>query len=66
ALSSDGTMLYIGCDDGKIYGVSTADGAKSWAFDSGDTGEYFESTPAVGADGTIYIGGASGRVYAIK
>lgn len=66
ALSSDGSMLYIGCDDGKVYGIATATGAVSWSFDSGNGNEYFESTPAVAADGTVVIGGATGRIYAIK
>lgn len=66
ALSADGAMLYIGCDDGKVYGIATADGSIAWSFDSGNPSEYFESTPAIGADGTIYIGGATGRIYGIK
>lgn len=73
ALSNDGSVLYIGCYDGNIYGIDTASGAILWTFNpapkdsSGNPlTEYFDSSPGVGANGTIYIGGVTGRVYAIK
>ncbi len=65
ALSGDGTRLYLGSYDGKVYGVDTAAGSVAWSFDPGVVGEYFDSSPAIGADGNVYIGGFSGKVYAI-
>jgi len=66
AVSFDGSKLYIGCYDGKLYGVNTADGSVAWSFAPTAAGEYFDSSPAIGADGTLYIGGVSGTFYAVK
>jgi outer membrane protein assembly factor BamB len=66
AVSFDGSKLYIGCYDGKLYGVNTTDGSVAWAFTPTAADEYFDSSPAIGADGTLYIGGVSGTFYAVK
>jgi outer membrane protein assembly factor BamB len=65
-VSFDGSKLYIGCYDGKLYGVNTTDGSVAWAFTPTAAGEYFDSSPAIGANGTLYIGGVSGTFYAVK
>ena len=65
-VSFDGSKLYIGCYDGKLYGVNTTDGSVAWAYAPTAPGEYFDSSPAIGADGTLYIGGVSGTFYAVK
>ena len=39
------------------------DGSAKWAF---KTGEDVESTPAIGANGTIYVGSNDGNLYAIS
>jgi outer membrane protein assembly factor BamB len=41
-----------------------ATGAKLWEFDTGDTIQY--SSPAVGTDGTVYVGCYQGKVYALN
>ena len=38
-------------------------GAKLWEF---ETGEWVDSSPANGSDGTIYIGSFDKKLYAIK
>lgn len=55
ALSPDGSVLYIGCWDGKLYALNTANGAKRWEYSTG-LGNYIVSSPAVGPDGTVYVG----------
>ena len=40
-------------DDGNIYALSPANGALKWQY---NTGCGIDSLPAVGADGTIYVG----------
>ena len=35
ALSADGTVAYVGSDDGNLYAVTTADGTKKWSFKTG-------------------------------
>jgi len=66
-LSNDGKTVYIiGFRDwGPInaFAFNVADGTKKWEFES--TTNTF-STPVIGADGTIYVGGQNGRVVAIK
>lgn len=66
AVSADGSTLYIGCNDGKVYGINTTSGALAWTFNPGKANEFFDSSPAIGADGTLYIGGGSGSFYAVK
>lgn len=55
AISADGTTLYIGCADGRLYALSTADGSQKWTFDTGRVSAIY-CDPAVGPDGTIYVG----------
>jgi len=42
---------------------SAADGSENWEFGYGDE---FESSPAIGADGTVYVGSDDGYLYALK
>ena len=44
-------------------GASSAVGTKKWAF---QTGAYVLSSPAIGADGTIYVGSHDQNLYAIQ
>ena len=39
------------------------DGSAKWSF---PTGSYVESTPALGTDGTIYVGSDDYNVYAVN
>ena len=76
AIGPDGT-IYVGSDGEyshiseeynklpKFYALDGATGAKKWEFES-PGGEW--SPPAIGADGTVYVGagdGLSGRFYAL-
>jgi outer membrane protein assembly factor BamB len=55
ALSGDGTTVYIGCADGRLYALDTANGNTRWTFDTGRSSAIY-CAPAVAADGTIYVG----------
>lgn len=61
-LSSDGKMLYIASLDGILHGIETGSGRERW---SRNVGWRVESTPAVGRDGSVYVGSAFGTVSAI-
>jgi outer membrane protein assembly factor BamB len=53
ALSADGTRLYVGPDSSSFQALNTANGQVVWNAAQGSA-----SSPAVGADGTIYLGTA--------
>lgn len=54
-LSADGTTLYVGCGDGRLYALDTQTGATRWTYDTGRSSAIY-SSPAIASDGTIYIG----------
>ena len=55
-------ILYIGCDDGKVYAINATTGAKIWNYTIGD---YVRDSPAV-ANGIVYIGSDDGYLYALN
>ena len=57
-----GGNVYIGVNE-KLYSYS-ADGAQNWSIEIGTPS--LTGSPAIGADGTIYIGSANGDVHAIS
>ncbi|HEX4954598.1 MAG TPA: PQQ-binding-like beta-propeller repeat protein [Thermoanaerobaculia bacterium] len=67
ALSADGSVLYVGRGDGKLYAVEAASGALRWVFrtfnplDPGDPdgGGEVIAAPLVAPDGTIYLATAA-------
>ncbi len=75
AIGSDGT-IYVGSDDDKLYAVADCTGveapitactgsgtaAQKWSF---TTGGNVNSSPAIGSDGTIYVGSLDDKLYAI-
>ena len=66
ALGSDAngnTIIYIGCDDGNLYALSSS-GTLLWKFSAGAGGVV--SSPAIGTDGTIYVGSVNGDLYAVN
>lgn len=68
ALSPDGLTVYIGAyrelgRGGRVLAVSTRDGGTRW---NRVLTNPVESSPAVGPDGTIYIGGVDGKLYALN
>jgi outer membrane protein assembly factor BamB len=69
ALSSDGTQLYIGCYDGKLYSISLATGMVTGSFDTNSGGgsvNNIDSSVGIGSDGAIYFGTFNGEVYALS
>merc|ERR1712232_207772 len=48
-----GVVYYVSYADGYLYAVNAADGSLKWKF---NTGHFGAPTPAVGADGVIYVG----------
>jgi outer membrane protein assembly factor BamB len=50
-----------GMPDGKLYAINP-DGTQKWAFATGDD---VDSSPAIGADGTVYVGSYDNKLYAI-
>jgi len=66
ALSSDGSTLYFGSYNYKVYAMSTANGKILWEFTTGNM--ITSSSPAVAGSGSsalIYIGSLDGYLYAI-
>ena len=47
-----GGVVYVGSDDGNVYALNAANGAKLWNY---TTGSEVYSSPAV-VDGVVYIG----------
>lgn len=73
ALSGDGTRLFIGGLDGNLYAFDTADIGTDhepvWSrqlLDSNSQVDRIESSPAIGNDGQLIIGGVGGSVYVYK
>jgi len=63
ALTADGA-LYTVCEDGKLYGLSAADGSVKWS--TAPAAGEFVGSPAVGTDGTIYAGTLGNSLYALR
>ena len=71
AIGDDGTV-YFGSKDKKIYALDGKTGAKKWEFETGEWKDTFgrawsgvNSSPAIGADGTVYFGSDDKNVYAL-
>ncbi len=62
-IGPDGT-IYVGSEypDNLLHAVNP-DGTQKWTF---DTGEIYLSTPAIDANGTIYVGSRNRNLYAIN
>ena len=59
-LDAKSGTLYVGAHDGTVYALDAATGAKRWQY---ATGNSVESAPALGADGTLYVG--ADKLYAL-
>jgi outer membrane protein assembly factor BamB len=65
ALSPEGSTVYIGAYDGYLYAVDASTGALIWQVQVGFKNAATSASPAVGSDGTIYLGSNYGSLYAI-
>jgi PKD repeat protein len=65
AIASDGTIYFTNFGDGNIYALNP-DGTKKWSYSTGKTGTTVYSTPAIGADGIIYVGFSDNKIYALN
>jgi len=63
AVGPDGIIYAMGGSDGNLYAINPTDGSQRWAFKMGNGSQ---SSPAIGADGTIYVGSEDNNIYAIK
>ncbi|UCF49983.1 MAG: PQQ-binding-like beta-propeller repeat protein [Thermoplasmatales archaeon] len=72
AIGSDGT-IYIGSHDGYLYAINP-DGTEKWRFDAGpprydarwDVSKSIMATPAIAADGTIYVYSSANYLFAVN
>jgi outer membrane protein assembly factor BamB len=63
ALNADGSVLYVGRGDGKLYALDADDGSERWVFttfnpqarNDPDGGGEVVAGPLVGPDGTVYF-----------
>jgi outer membrane protein assembly factor BamB len=46
-----------------VKSIGQAPGTKKWEF---LTGRYVDSSPAIGSDGTVYVGSEDKKVYALN
>ena len=52
--------MYVGCDNGEFYAINS-DGSLKWSY---TTGNEVWSSPAIAADGTVYVGSFDDKLYA--
>jgi outer membrane protein assembly factor BamB len=69
AISGDGGTVYFGDTLGYFYALSTLSGAQKWRYQillqHPDTRQLgILAAPAIGYDGTVYVGSQNGRLYA--
>jgi outer membrane protein assembly factor BamB len=57
-------VIVVGSNDGNVYFVLD-DGATPTLMATFPIGAAVRSSPAIGADGTVYVGADDGRLYAI-
>ncbi|MDP7011585.1 MAG: PQQ-binding-like beta-propeller repeat protein, partial [Verrucomicrobiota bacterium] len=62
AIGPDGTVYATSHNDGKVFAIES-NGTKKWEYTTG--GNIF-SSPAIGTDGTIYIGSYDNKLYALN
>ena len=66
ALATDGVLFFSSWGNdgtGNVYAISTLDGSEIWHFEND---ENFSASPAIGTDGTVYVGSESGVLYALN
>jgi outer membrane protein assembly factor BamB len=65
ATGTNGLVVVVGSNDGNVYALRDA-GASATTLMTFAVGMPVRSSPAIGDDGTIYVGADDGRVYAIQ
>jgi outer membrane protein assembly factor BamB len=65
ALGDGQPVIVVGSNDGNLYFIRD-DGDSPTAIATFPIGAPVRSSPALGADGTVYVGADDGRVYAIR
>src|SRR5262249_45271716 len=55
--------IFIGAIDHNLYSINSSDGTQHAP--PFQTGGEIDSSPAIAADGTVYIGASDGRLYAV-
>jgi outer membrane protein assembly factor BamB len=60
---ADGSTIVVGSFDGYVHAYDVDDGKELWTFAAND---HIYATPALAADGTIYVGSADGTMYALN
>ncbi len=63
-IGPDGTV-YVGANNGILYGLDPDSGDIRWAFPTGFDTFAIYSTPAILGDGTLVFGAKDGKVYAV-
>ncbi len=58
-----GGGLRVGPVNKKLYAINGKSGDKLWEFETGDA---VHSSPAIGSDGTLYVGLPGGVLYAFR
>lgn len=69
AVSPNGSVIYTGSGDGNLYAfpaVHTTPVAPLWSVNVGFKAAVTNASPAIGTDGTIYLGSNYGSLYAIN
>jgi len=63
ALSDDMSTVYVGSWDSNLYALNAQDGTILW---KAPTRDVIYASPAVAADGTVYVGSSDGSFYAFS
>jgi outer membrane protein assembly factor BamB len=53
--------VFVGGKNSQVHALDPSDGSVLWSY---ATGNQVDATPAIGADGTLYIGSFDGKLYA--
>src|SRR5690606_34670405 len=59
----EGGRVITGSIDGSVYAFDAGTGAAEWSF---STDAPVVSSPAIGRDGTVYVGSLDGNLYALS
>ena len=58
-----GVVAVVGCGKKEHTKAKATAGGKLWEF---ETGAFVSSSPAIGSDGTVYVGSLDNKLYAIN